>query len=69
MKSMNAKITKWFGVVLSAVVLGLAVFYLIHTWKPADVNGWILWGASVLIAVRSVMRIASIAKQAGKSEE
>ena len=69
MESMKAKITKWFGVILSAVVLGLAVFYLIHTWKPADVNGWILWGASVLIAVRSVMRIASIAKQAGKSEE
>lgn len=69
MESMNAKITKWFGVVLSAVVLGLAVFYLIHTWKPADVNGWIFWGVSMLIAVRSVMRIASIAKQAGKSEE
>ena len=69
MESMKAKITKWFGVILSAVVLGLAVFYLIHSWKPADVNGWILWGASVLIAVRSVMRIASIAKQAGKSEE
>ena len=66
---MKANVTKWFGVILSAVVLGLAVFYLIHTWKPADVNGWILWGASVLIAVRSVMRIASIAKQAGKSEE
>ena len=66
---MKANVTKWFGVILSAVVLGLAVFYLIHTWKPADVNGWILWGASVMIAVRSVMRIASIAKQAGKSEE
>ena len=56
----------WISVVLSAVILGLAVTYLMQTWMPADTLGWVIWGVVALIAVRSVFRIATLAAEAGK---
>jgi membrane protein YdbS with pleckstrin-like domain len=66
---MTANVNKWIGVILSAVVLGMAVVYLINTWMPECTKQWIVWSIVALIAVRSVMRIAQLAKQAGKREE
>ena len=66
---MNTKTNIWLGVILSAVVLGMAVVYLINTWMPACTKQWIVWAVVALIAARSVMRIAQLAKQAGKTEE
>ena len=60
----------WLGVILSAVVLGLAVVYLLEMWMPQNALNWGLYVAVALIAIRSVVRIAALAKQAGeKSEE
>ena len=60
----------WLGVILSAVVLGLAVVYLLRMWMPQNALNWGLYVAVALIAIRSVMRIAQLAKVAGeKSEE
>lgn len=56
----------WISVVLSAVILGLAVTYLMQTWMPEDTLGWVIWGVVALIAVRSVFRIATLAAEAGK---
>ena len=66
---MTANAKKWLGVILSAVVLGLSVVYLINMWMPECTQRWILWGVVALIAIRSVMRIAQLAKEAGQSEE
>lgn len=60
----------WLGVILSAVVLGLAVVYLLRMWMPQDALNWVVYVAVALIAIRSVVRIAQLAKVAGeKSEE
>lgn len=60
----------WLGVILSAVVLGLAVVYLLEMWMPQNALNWVVYVAVALIAIRSVVRIAGLAKQAGeKSEE
>ena len=66
---MTANAKKWLGVILAAVVLGLSVVYLINMWMPECTQRWILWGAVALIAIRSVVRIAQLAKQAGQEEE
>ena len=60
----------WLGVILTAVVLGLAVVYLLEMWMPQNALNWGLYVAVALIAIRSVVRIAQLAKVAGeKSEE
>jgi membrane protein YdbS with pleckstrin-like domain len=59
----------WLGVILSAVVLGLAVVYLLHMWMPQDALNWGLYAAVALIAIRSVVRIAQLAKLAGEKSE
>jgi membrane protein DedA with SNARE-associated domain len=59
----------WMGVIISAVVLGLAVTFLIKAWKPVDAPHWILWVMGVLIAIRSVMRIAELSKKINEKEE
>ena len=59
----------WIGVILSAVVLGLAVVYLLEMWMPQNALNWGLYVAVALIAIRSVVRIAALAKQAGEKEK
>ena len=54
--------------ILSAVVLGLSVTFLMRLWMPQDVAHWLLWGVGVLIAIRSIVRIAELAKQIGAKE-
>ena len=64
---MNTKRYLWFGVIISAVVLGLAVVYLLNSWMPQNVLNWVIFVVVALVAVRSVGRIAVLAKQAGES--
>jgi membrane protein required for beta-lactamase induction len=64
---MNTKRNLWFGVIISAVVLGLAVVYLLNSWMPQNVLNWVTFVVVALVAVRSVGRIAVLAKQAGES--
>ena len=59
----------WLGVILSAVVLGLAVVYLLQMWMPQNALNWGLYVAVALIAIRSVVRIAQLAKVAGEKSE
>ena len=59
----------WLGVILSAVVLGLAVVYLLRMWMPQNALNWVVYVAVALIAIRSVVRIAALAKQAGEKEK
>ena len=59
----------WSGVILSAVVLGLAVVYLLQMWMPQNALNWVVYVAVALIAIRSVVRIAGLAKQAGEKEK
>ena len=59
----------WLGVILSAVVLGLAVVYLLQMWMPQNALNWVVYAAVALIAIRSVVRIAALAKQAGEKEK
>ena len=59
----------WIGVILSAVVLGLAVVYLLEMWMPQNGLNWGLYVAVALIAIRSVVRIAGLAKLAGEKEK
>ena len=56
----------WLGVILSAVVLGLAVVYLLRMWMPQNALNWVVYVAVALIAIRSVVRIAQLAKVAGE---
>ena len=57
------------GVILSAVVLGLSVTLLMRLWRPQDAAHWILWSVGLLIAIRSIGRIAELAKQIGAKED
>lgn len=57
---------KWLSVILSAVVLGLSVSYILKMWKPVEVADWILMVVVALIAIRSVVRIAQLAKEKGE---
>ena len=59
----------WLGVILTAVVLGLAVVYLLEMWMPQNGLNWGLYVAVALIAIRSVVRIAALAKLAGEKNE
>ena len=63
---MNTKTNIWLGVILTAVVLGLAVVYLLRMWMPQNALNWGLYVAVALIAIRSVVRIAGLAKLAGE---
>ena len=54
--------------ILSAVVLGLSVTFLMRLWRPQDAAHWILWSVGLLIAIRSIGRIAELAKQIGAKE-
>ena len=55
--------------ILSAVVLGLSVTLLMRLWRPQDAAHWILWSVGLLIAIRSIGRIAELAKQIGAKED
>lgn len=57
---------KWLSVILSAVVLGLSVSYILKMWMPVEVVDWILMVVVALIAIRSVVRIAQLAKEKGE---
>ena len=65
----KTQLKNWMGVVLSAVVLGLSVTFLMRLWRPQDAAHWILWSVGLLIAIRSIGRIAELAKQIGAKED
>ena len=58
--------SKWLSVILSAVVLGLSVSYILKMWMPVEVADWILVVVAALIAIRSVVRIAQLANEKGE---
>ena len=60
--------SKWLTVILSAVVLGLSVSYILKMWMPVEVADWILVVVAALIAIRSVVRIAQLAKEKGEED-
>lgn len=66
---MNTRTNMWLGVIISAVVLGLAVVYLLNSWMPQNTLNWVIFVVVAFVAVRSVVRIATLAKQAGKNND
>ena len=60
--------SKWLSVILSAVVLGLSVSYILKMWMPVEVADWILVVVAALIAIRSVVRIAQLANEKGEED-
>lgn len=66
---MNTRTNMWLGVIISAVVLGLAVVYLLNSWMPQSTLNWVIFVVVAFVAVRSVVRIATLAKQAGKNND
>ena len=67
MRKENLKL--WMAVVLHAVIIGLSVTYLLQTMMPQTIVGWLLWILVCACAGRSILRIAALAKQAGKDKE
>lgn len=53
---------KWLSVIISSVILGLSVSYILQMWMPIEVIDWITVVVVALIAIRSVVRIAQLAK-------
>ena len=66
---MSGKTRVIISIVISAVLLGMVVSYLIRAQMPSEPNEWILWGASVAVGVVAILRIASLAKLLGKKDE
>ena len=57
---------KWLSVIISSVILGLSVSYILQMWMPVEVIDWIMVVVVALIAIRSVVRIAQLAKEKGE---
>lgn len=57
------------SIVISAVLLGLVVVFCINNWMPAKLADWILWGASALLGISAIYRIANLAKALGMLKE
>jgi hypothetical protein len=65
----KTQLKNWMGVILSAVVLGLSVTFLMRLWRPQDAAHWILWSVGLLIAIRSIGRIAELAKHISSADK
>ena len=66
MKKRLRVILSYVSVFSSYVILGLAVWNILEMWMPVEVVDWILMVVVALIAIRSVVRIAQLAKEKGE---
>lgn len=66
---MSNKVRITISIVISAVLLGMVVSYLIRTWMPAEPFDWVMFAAMALIGIYAIYRIATLAQAWGTKEE
>ena len=66
---MSNKIRVTISIVISAVLLGMVVSYLIRTWMPVEAFDWVMYGVMVAAGIYAIYRIATLAKLLGAKEE
>ena len=66
---MSGKTRVIISIVISAVLLGMVVSYLIRAQIPSEAIDWVMWIAMVVFGFSAILRIASLAKLLGKKDE
>lgn len=65
---MSTKANAWFTIIISAVIIGLSVGYILKKWGPG-VAEVVLCTCAAIIACRSIQRIISATKQMCKEDK
>jgi hypothetical protein len=65
---MSTKANAWFTVIISSVIIGLSVGYILEMWGPG-VTESVLCTCVAIIACRSIQRIISATKQICKEDK
>lgn len=66
---MSSKTRVIISIVISAVLLGMVVSYLIRAQIPSEAIDWVLWCAMVVFGFSAILRIALLAKSLKSYEE
>lgn len=66
---MSGKTRVIISIVISAVLLGMVVSYLIRAQIPSEAIDWVLWCAMVVFGFSAILRIALLAKSLKSNEE
>lgn len=66
---MSGKTRVIISIVISAVLLGMVVSYLIRAQIPSEAIDWVMWIAMVVFGISAILRIALLAKSLKSSEE
>ena len=65
---MSAKANAWFTIIISAVIIGLSVGYILKKWGPGVAEA-VLCTCAAIIACRSIQRLVSAFKQLNNKYE
>ena len=65
---MSAKANAWFTIIISAVIIGLSVGYILKKWGPGVAES-VLCTCAAIIACRSIQRLVSASKQLNNKDE
>ena len=65
---MSAKANAWFTIIISAVIIGLSVGYILKKWGPGVAEA-VLCTCAAIIACRSIQRLVSASKQLNNKYE
>ncbi|MBQ8367359.1 MAG: hypothetical protein IJX40_06455 [Alistipes sp.] len=66
---MSNRVRVTISIVISAVLLGMVVSFLIRTWMPVEAFDWVMYGVMVLVGLYAIYRIATLAKALGAKEQ
>ena len=65
---MSTKANAWFTIIISAVIIGLSVGYILKKWGPG-VADWVLCTCAAIIACRSIQRIVATTKRMNNKDK
>lgn len=65
---MSTKANAWFTIIISAMIIGLSVGYILKSWGP-EVADWVLCTCAAIIACRSIQRIVTATKQLNNTDK
>ena len=65
---MSAKANAWFTIIISAVIIGLSVGYILKKWGPGIAEA-VLCTCAAIIACRSIQRLVSASKLLNNKDE
>ena len=66
---MSGKTRVIISIVISAVLLGMVVSYLIRAQIPSEPFDWVMWIAMVVFGISAILRIALLGKSLKSYEE